>query len=364
MTRYFGKGLLLACGCIVAIVSGHWGLEADEPAPISKATPRERSARATAKITSEARTSIDAGMKWLLSAIRHDGALGMDLEQRPDLGCTAIAGMALIAEGNTPTGGEHMYELRRVMNAVLDILQRPAQIESPKVPQTLLQRKIGRNADLFLSALFLSQLAGESAATDQEIRKVLKEVVDVICEAQESNGTWGHESWAPVLGTVLGWESLRASSSAGLRIDASATLAGKALMKNLEAKSGGDDWMHDFYREASSIRVLYSLDYRDRPEFKRCVERMIKTARSDPRPFQYAGGEEFLSFYLVTECLLKEGDPSWQAWYPAVSGNLINIQNTDGSWTGHHCITARTFCTAAALLTLMGPNQYMPISDL
>jgi len=28
------------------------------------------------------------------------------------------------------------------------------------------------------------------------------------------------------------------------------------------------------------------------------------------------------------------------------------VQNADGSWSGHHCITGRTFCTAAALNVL------------
>ena len=33
--------------------------------------------------------------------------------------------------------------------------------------------------------------------------------------------------------------------------------------------------------------------------------------------------------------------------------NMERIQNADGSWSGHHCITGRTFCTAAALLVLV-----------
>jgi hypothetical protein len=28
------------------------------------------------------------------------------------------------------------------------------------------------------------------------------------------------------------------------------------------------------------------------------------------------------------------------------------IQNNDGSWEGHHCITSPVFCTATALLIL------------
>jgi hypothetical protein len=31
---------------------------------------------------------------------------------------------------------------------------------------------------------------------------------------------------------------------------------------------------------------------------------------------------------------------------------LQKIQNTDGSWSGHHCITSPVFCTSAVLLTL------------
>jgi hypothetical protein len=47
-----------------------------------------------------------------------------------------------------------------------------------------------------------------------------------------------------------------------------------------------------------------------------------------------------------------------------VRDKIIRVQNADGSWTGHHCITARTFCTAAAMLTLQATNLYIPASDL
>jgi hypothetical protein len=36
-----------------------------------------------------------------------------------------------------------------------------------------------------------------------------------------------------------------------------------------------------------------------------------------------------------------------------MTANLNNIQNKDGSWSGQHCITSRTFCTSSALLVLM-----------
>jgi hypothetical protein len=122
--------------------------------------------------------------------------------------------------------------------------------------------------------------------------------------------------------------------------------------------------MHDFYKHASSVRVLYSMNYREDPAFEQCVKRILEFARRDDRPFTQAGGEEYLSFFLVTECLLQDREAYWNTWYPTVREKLMRVQNTDGSWSGHHCIKDRTFCTAAAVLTLQAPNLSMPTSNL
>ena len=64
-----------------------------------------------------------------------------------------------------------------------------------------------------------------------------------------------------------------------------------------------------------------------------------------------------------TETMLQKGGGDWAKWYPTVRDKVIGVQNADGSWTGHHCITSRTFCTAAAILVLTSPNRYLPISQ-
>jgi hypothetical protein len=42
--------------------------------------------------------------------------------------------------------------------------------------------------------------------------------------------------------------------------------------------------------------------------------------------------------------------------------NLNRIQDKDGGWSGHHCITGRTFCTATALLVLMADRAPVPLA--
>ena len=66
----------------------------------------------------------------------------------------------------------------------------------------------------------------------------------------------------------------------------------------------------------------------------------------------------------LSESLVLKADDVWKRWDQAVSDNLNRVQNEDGSWTGHHCITGRTFCTSAALLTLMADRVRFPETAL
>jgi len=72
------------------------------------------------------------------------------------------------------------------------------------------------------------------------------------------------------------------------------------------------------------------------------------------------GGEEFLSYMNIGESLVLKGGPEWKKWDEAMTGNLGRVQNDDGSWTGHHCITGRNFCTSTALLVLLGDRTPVP----
>jgi len=98
---------------------------------------------------------------------------------------------------------------------------------------------------------------------------------------------------------------------------------------------------------------------------KASVEGLIR--RLDDKQFLAGfgnnGGEEFLSYMTLSETLLAKGGTDWLAWDKAISENLHRVQNQDGSWSGQHCITGRSFTSAAALLTLMADRAPLPIAD-
>jgi hypothetical protein len=75
------------------------------------------------------------------------------------------------------------------------------------------------------------------------------------------------------------------------------------------------------------------------------------------------GGEEFLSYMNIAESLVVKGGDEWKRWDSEMTQNLNRVQNDDGSWSGHHCITGRTFCTSTALLVLMADRTPVPVQS-
>ncbi|MDX1407096.1 MAG: hypothetical protein R3330_03155, partial [Saprospiraceae bacterium] len=69
------------------------------------------------------------------------------------------------------------------------------------------------------------------------------------------------------------------------------------------------------------------------------------------------GGEEFLSYMMTSESMVQQGPNQWKQWYDRISQNFSAIQNPNGSWSGHHCITSPVFCTAAVILALTADSD-------
>jgi len=316
------------------------------------------------EMTTQSQAAIRTGTAWMLQTMHRDGGCGTDVNQPSDIGCTAMVGLALLSQGNTPVQGPHSREVKQILGFILNAVNRMPSEDITPDTNTNLQAKIGRHAHSFFAALFLSQAIGEDWDSEQ-IRRGLHKLVICIGKAQQSDGSWGGQSWAPMLGTVMGWECLRGSVSAGFRVDASANRTAKKIVEQMgqQIQANSGDWMHDLYKHATGIRVLYAMGMADDAVTKKSFAAVLNLVSKDNTAFSQAGGEEYLAFHLITECMLQAGGENWNTWFPVVRDRIVGVQNKDGSWTGHHCITSRTFCTAAALLVLQAPNRFLPISQ-
>ena len=317
----------------------------------------------TTDVTKESERSVEKAATWLLKTMNQDGGCGVDISQPSDIGCSCMTGLAFMAQGNTAVEGDRRNDIKRIRKFMLQQVANMPSDDITSAQGTQLQNKIGRHAHSFFAALFLSQLFGEGT-NPEPVKDALKKVVTAIVKAQTADGDWGNRSWAPTLGTVMGWVSLRASDFAGVSVGGAPEKTAEHLIRKMQQNlNNRQGWMHQLYKNASGIRVLYAMRMEEEAVAKKAFAEALRLVTNDNTPFTQAGGEEFLAFHLITETMLQKGGEDWDRWFPTVRDKLIKVQNSDGSWTGHHCITSRTFCTAAAILVLTSPYRYLPISQ-
>lgn len=316
------------------------------------------------EVTEKSERAVRRGTEWLMKTMHRDGGCGVDIGQPPDIGCTATVGLSLMAQGNTPVEGPRSPELRKIRSFLLNKTETMPSNDITNANNTQLQRKIGRHAHSFFAALFLSQVVGEGE-DPMPTHRGLKRVVDAIVGSQTSDGHWGNSSWAPTLGTVMGWVSLRAADFAGMKVSGAPEKTAEHLIRSMKQNLGrrSGSWMHTLYKNATGIRVLYAMKRETESIAQKAFKDVLQLVTKNNTAFSQAGGEEYLAFHLITETMLQKGGKDWATWFPVVRDKLITVQNSDGSWTGHHCITSRTFCTAAACLVLTSPYRYLPISQ-
>jgi hypothetical protein len=68
--------------------------------------------------------------------------------------------------------------------------------------------------------------------------------------------------------------------------------------------------------------------------------------------FGSMGGEEFFSYLNISDSMKRVGGDAWSKWHADITQKILGLQNGDGTWVGHHCITGRVAMTSAAILNL------------
>jgi hypothetical protein len=350
------------------------------------------------------------------------GSGGEAFLDKPDVADTCIAALALVRAGNTPREGPYKNALARAVRFIRGEVEASdaKSLAVTAIQGTRVQMKLGPNIDTFLASLLLAEVKGrmpdgpENASVDLALNKVL----DKMKRNQKADGSWDNQrGWAPILAESIGGKGLNRASQNG------AVVAEGVLARNFEnatasfarsrpagpvagapaapaasrAMSAPGAAGVELYARAANIGVLsdgVNTDKARETDLKQKAEtgrddaertaarkelKRISDARAVHQEAQSAllarlddaqfvagfgsnGGEEFLSYMNISESLVVKGGHEWTRWDDAMTSNLNRIQNSDGSWTGHHCITGRTFCTATALLVLMADRTPVPVA--
>jgi hypothetical protein len=270
---------------------------------------------------------------------------------------------------------------------------------------TRVQTKLGPFIDTFTASLLLAEVKDRmpDAESQKRVAAALDKVLAKIQKNQRPDGTWGGQGWATTLQQNMAVKGLNRAAQNGVVIDEKvrekAESQARQTFDRASGKfSGADSAGVELYSAGANLsnmtqnattNALQESKVREqaasaptpaaREEAKKTIARFdaVKkdqgdaeravVARLDDKQFIAGfgsnGGEEFLSYMNIGESLVVKGGDTWKTWDKSIGENLNRVQNNDGSWSGHHCITGRTFCTSAALLVLMVDRSPVPISD-
>jgi hypothetical protein len=294
--------------------------------------------------------------------------------------------------------------LQRAVRFILEHVER-SPVEGLAVTDltgTQIQRKLGPYIDTFLTSKLLADLDGNmgDAQANARVRRSLEKCVAKVEKGQLKDGSWNIAGgWAPILGTSMASQSLYLAQVKDVpvngramdRIDfytkltaappPPATVAGGASAGISSGSGGGVGTgvvslgattmaitMSGEVSAASAGVSLYKraqeLEQLSRtPEDRKKNEKQIsaiKAQLSDPRfvtGFGSIGGEEFFSYLNISDSLRRAGGPEWERWNGDMKAKILKMQNEDGTWAGHHCITGRVAVTSAAILMLVADRE-------
>jgi hypothetical protein len=381
---------------------------ADPPQVVEPAPGPVEPAKTPAKAKPLSDT-VKKGLSWLAHAQLQNGGWGQGDEARMvrsgepavGIGNVADSSMALLAfvrAGHTPSSGtEHSKTVERGIGFVLSEIEESDRdsLYVTSVRGTRVQAKIGQYVDTFAAMMLLTEAKGQmrNPADNAKLDAAIKKVIHKVERNQRDNGSWDDKGWAPVLSQALAAKGLNRAAQNGAAVS-------KQVLERVEAQAKGGDMKTrgsagvGLYGDAAS-----SANIRDDAETKKAKaielknkanqaarpmaqspgvpskaqidaaeaeaaaaskaaadsERALTARLSDQRfvaGFGNNGGEEFLSYLLISVAQTRGAE--WERWDAAITKLVGKVQNEDGSWVGHHCITGRTFVTAAALLVLMG----------
>ncbi|CAN5951446.1 unnamed protein product [Sphagnum jensenii] len=322
-----------------------------------------------------------------------------------DVADTCMAALALIRAGSLPNSGKYATQLTRATSYVCGSIEKSDQdsLFITDVRGTRVQTKLGQYVDTFLASVFLPEVKGHMKTGDENERVLtaLNKVVHKIEKNQAADGSFANGGWAPIHSQSFALQGLNKAMQAGVAVDQKALNRAESFSRNgFDAKKpnfggvgnagvplysagaylGGMKTSMDSFNlikdKLSSVATSPSSspaqaqeartrlkNYEDESKERNIAVKAVTDRINDGsfvQGFGCNGGEEFLSYYQISQTLVTDKSKEWPEWRNKMAANLGRVQNPDGSWMGQHCITSRTFCTAAALLVLTADRSPQP----
>ena len=313
-------------------------------------------------ITAETEKSIEAGLAYLAGTQARNGSW----RSRTNYGVypvamTGLAGLALMAGGNTTSEGPYADNVRRAVHFVLGQAGRNGLIAAMEEES---RSMYGHGFGM----LFLAEAYGteQDAELQRDIYRVLVRGIMLTARSQSGDGGWlytpdANSDEGSV--TVTQIQALRACRNAGIKVPKTTIERAATYIEKCANPDGGISYSLRNRGQsrgpitAAAVAVLYNAGQYENPVAHKAME-YTKRTLEDGGTRAFSGHQCYAMLY-AGQAMYLSSEENWKWFFSKYRDDLVHQQNKDGSWTGDS--VGEVYGTACTLLVLQLPYRYLPI---
>jgi len=341
------------------------------------------------EVTAAHAEAVQRGLDWLAAHQNPDGSwtakIGYKLNsdyrdtgEAGHVGVTALAGTAFLAGGHIPGRGKYSEVVSKALDFVLGAVQEDGYVTQDGT----------RMYSHAFATLFLAEVCGMTHRSD--VRLKLQKAVDFIVDTQNEEGGWRYVPFSPESDmsiVVCQAIALRSARNIGIRVpkstidraaryvvDSAITEESQRAFHNVYADEigafhyqKGKGSRSSFPLTAAGVTALHGLGIYSDESIRRGLDYLRRNLADFNQQYgRHGGGHYFFWYghYYGVQAMYTAGTAYqvnyWEPYFEEVRGELLSMQNDDGSWpnaTG----PGPAFGTAMAVLILEIPYRYLPI---
>jgi hypothetical protein len=304
---------------------------------------------------------VGRGLEWLANSQSRLGHWSGS-EGRYPTAMTALAGMALVAEGSTATQGKFSPNIRRAVDYLVSRSRANGLIGDPSKDD---RYTYGHG----YSMLFLSQVLGEEEDADRRetLIDVLTRAVQFTGEAQTPAGGWGYVSAKDGHGfdegstTITQVQGLRGCRNAGIKVPKEVIDKAIQYIRRCTLPDGGVQYSSQGGGgrpaiSAAAIACLFNAGDYD----SQYVPKLLGYCRKN---LDNISNESFgywhYAHYYYSQVCYREGEKHWVPYRDKVFTKLVSEAGSDGSWSQGYL--GPVYTTSVNLTILQLENGALPI---
>jgi prenyltransferase beta subunit len=317
-------------------------------------------------VTSQAQIAINKGLAYIASRQQADGSFGSGHRYSKNVAVTALCGMAFLSAGHTPGRGKYGQHVQKAIDYLLSCTRPNGFIIDKGWEENYHGPMYGHG----FATLFLCEVYGMTprGKVRDELGKKLRIAVKLIFGTQNEEGGWRYQPEprdADMSVTVCQIMALRAARNCGLYVPKKTINRCIEYVRKGQNSDGGFRYQLTGRKEsrfplsAAGVVAVYSAGVYKGREIEEGLG-YLNRFRPDGRAFRFSR-YYFYGHYYAIQAMWHAGGSHWQQWYSAIRDELMDYQDTNGSWTRPSNMICLEYNTAMACLVLQMPNNYLPI---